>query len=160
MRASDSEDINVFGSGGGKLLFANATPGRINATRYALVNRFAAATGLDILMGLNGLTARKSTSSAWDPSLSGEDRLIDFTLRQPYEQYPVAGWELSNELDIKNRPPTPLLVLPSRLAADATALRRRLTAAAQHPSRKRALIFGPDTATVRAAAPFPSRSPV
>ena len=31
MRASDSEDINVFGSGGGtQLLFANATPGRIN----------------------------------------------------------------------------------------------------------------------------------
>eukprot|EP01045_Picozoa_sp_COSAG04_P026910 COSAG04_NODE_3833_length_2486_cov_1.793046_1_plen_97_part_10 len=97
----------MFGSGGGsQLLFANATPGRINATRYALVNRFAAATGLSIIMGLNGLTARKSTSSAWDPSLSGEDRLIDFTLRQPYEQYPVAGWELSNELDIKNRPPT------------------------------------------------------
>ena len=49
MRASDSEDINVFGSGGGtQLLFANATPGRINATRYALVNRFAAATGLEV----------------------------------------------------------------------------------------------------------------
>jgi hypothetical protein len=113
-----------------------------NLSAWRKVNRFAASAKLDIVFGLNALTARADTESPWDPSLSGEDQLINYTLRQSYEDFPVAGWELSNELDIKNRPPTPRLVRDSRPTSScsgscSTAAHSASTRAAARPPMAR-----------------------
>ncbi len=120
----------------------------MNASAWALINAFAVTAGVDVLFGLNGLTCRSpDTSSPWDPRVCGAGAFLNFTLSQPYSQYPVAGFELSNENDIKIRGGN-TTVPPAQLAADFRDLRRLVDALAAAHGRPRPLLFGPDTATL------------
>eukprot|EP01051_Picozoa_sp_SAG22_P005437 SAG22_NODE_321_length_12398_cov_3.218392_16_plen_613_part_00 len=141
-----TEDYLRYGPGP---LARNMTAAVNVSTTWQRVNRFASDAGLDIIFGLNSYTSRAAPSAPWDPALSGAVELINFTLSRPWSEFPVAGWELGNEMDIKVRGGQ-TTVPPAQLARDVATLRAlvdRLTAR-EAGRRPKQLLFGPDTATL------------
>ena len=63
------------------------------------INAFASAAGWQIVFGLNALQGWHGPSGwEWDPSNARE--LMEYTIRR---KFPVVGWELGNEPDLKNK---------------------------------------------------------
>ena len=116
-----------------------------NVSTWRRINTFAAATNNAIIFGLNS-KARESTGSPWDGRY-GFSTLIEWTHQQPYQEFPVVGYELGNEPDLFCRGNA--TILPHRMMLDFVALRHRLDTLPSKVDRDaRYLLLGPDTAGI------------
>ena len=116
-----------------------------NVSTWRRINTFAAATNNAIIFGLNS-KARESTDSPWDGRY-GFSTLIEWTHQQPYQEFPVVGYELGNEPDLFCRGNT--TISPHRMMLDFVALRHRLDTLPSKVDRDaRYLLLGPDTAGI------------